>query len=113
MTTTEHLTMLAKDAEDEELLGYAEGFRWAIFEIARLSANIIEPNTGVSEDDITQAMIQAGRYAANLNDGTLGAIYIAMANAALPKLPSDVGAPEPENGGSCRPIARNDFRYTG
>jgi len=31
-----------------------------------------------TELDITQAMIQAGRYAANLNDGTLARIYLAM-----------------------------------
>ncbi|EHP94935.1 hypothetical protein [Methylorubrum extorquens] len=31
-----------------------------------------------AEDDITQPMIQAGRYAANLNDSTLARIYLAM-----------------------------------
>jgi len=31
-----------------------------------------------TELDITQPMIQAGRYAANLPDGTLARIYLAM-----------------------------------
>jgi hypothetical protein len=42
---------------------------------------------GVGEDDITQAMIQAGRHAANLNDGTLASIYLAMANASPAQAP--------------------------
>lgn len=39
------------------------------------------------EYDITQDMIQAGRYAANLNDGTLARIYLAMRAAEFAASP--------------------------
>lgn len=42
------------------------------------SAGQCELNQPPAEYDITQPMIQAGRYAANLNDSTLARIYLAM-----------------------------------
>lgn len=41
-----------------------------------------------NEYDITQDMIQAGRYAANLNDGTLARIYLAMRGAEIAASPT-------------------------
>lgn len=56
-------------------------------ENARLR-RLLEDGPATSEDDITQAMIQAGRYAANLNDGTLASIYLAMRKAELSANPA-------------------------
>lgn len=63
----------AADAIIEHCYDGAQALR-----IARIVLTAAAQHQPLTEDDITQPMIQAGRYAANLNDSTLARIYLAM-----------------------------------
>jgi hypothetical protein len=73
----------ARNADAWLMMG-ASAERYALGVLAEdaATARVDGARRPVVEDDITQAMIQAGRHAANLNDGTLAGIYLAMVNAA-------------------------------